>query len=136
MIGLRVGKAIVIEDSAAFTSTIRVGLDRFRADLAGMTGVEVPFQYLNRLLRGQLISAEPAMRYKFDAKRDLWVTKYAISGNRKVEVDLDRDLRVKHMTITDPTEIVDIEYSNTDERTGYPKMLELTLKSRPSYTVN
>ena len=136
MIGLRVGKAIVIEDSAAFTSTL-LGLDWTGSahDLAGMTGVEVPFQYLNRLLRGQLISAETAMRYKFDAKRDLWVTKYAISGNRKVEVDLDRDLRVKHMTIIDPTEIVDIEYSNTDERTGYPKMLELTLKSRPSYTV-
>jgi hypothetical protein len=136
MIGLRVGKAIVIEDSAAFTSTL-LGLDWTGSaqDLAGMTGVEVPFQYLNRLLRGQLISAEPAMRYRFDAKRDIWVTKYAISGNRKVEVDLDRDLRVKHMTITDPTEIVDIEYSNTDERTGYPKMLELTLKSRPSYTV-
>ena len=136
MIGLRVGKAIVIEDSAAFTSTL-LGLDWTGSakDLAGMTGVEVPFQYLNRLLRGQLISAETAMRYRFDAKRDLWVTKYTISGNRKVEVDLDRDLRVKHMTITDPTEIVNIEYSNTDERTGYPKMLELTLKSRPSYTV-
>jgi len=50
MIGLRVGKAIVIEDSAAFTSTL-LGLDWTGSaqDLAGMTGVEVPFQYLNRL---------------------------------------------------------------------------------------
>ena len=43
MIGLRVGKAIVIEDSAAFTSTL-LGLDWTGSahDLAGMTGVEVP----------------------------------------------------------------------------------------------
>jgi hypothetical protein len=39
------------------------------------------------------------------------------------------------MTISDPKEIVDIEYSNVDERTGYPMLLELTLKSRPEYTV-
>ena len=136
MIGLRVGKAIVIGDSAAFTSTL-LGLDWTGSahDLAGMTGVEVPFPYLNKLLRGQLISAEPAMRYKFDTKHDTWVTQYAISGNRHVSVALDRELHVKHMTISDPKEIVVIEYSNVDERTGYPMLLELTLKSRPEYTV-
>ena len=44
MIGLRVGKAIVIGDSAAFTSTL-LGLDWTGSahDLAGMTGVESSF---------------------------------------------------------------------------------------------
>jgi len=136
MIGLRVGKAIVIGDSAAFTSTL-LGLDWTGSahDLAGMTGVEVPFPYLNKLLRGQLISAEAAMRYKFDSKNDSWVTQYAISGNRKVIVELDRELHVKHMTISDPKEVVYIKYSNIDARTGYPMLLELRLESRPKYTV-
>jgi len=137
MIGLRVGKAIVIGDSAAFTSTL-LGLDWTGSahDLAEMTGVEVPFQYLNLLLRGQLISAEPAMRYRFNGKRDLWVTKYSTSGNRKITVYLDRDLRVKHMTISDPQEIVEIDYKTHDPRTGYPTALEIRLQSRPQYTVN
>ena len=136
MIGLRVGKAIVIGDSAAFTSTL-LGLDWTGSahDLAVMTGVEVPFPYLNKLLRGQLISAEAAMRYKFDSKNDSWVTQYAISGNRKVIVELDRELHVKHMTISDPKEVVYIKYSNIDVRTGYPMLLELRLESRPKYTV-
>ena len=39
------------------------------------------------------------------------------------------------MTISDNKEIINIEYSNIDERTGYPMLLELTLQSRPDYTI-
>jgi hypothetical protein len=137
MIGLRVGKAIVLDDSAAFTSTL-LGLDwtGSASDLAGVTGVEVPFQYLNKLLRGQLIGAEPAMRYRFDADADMWVTKYSIGPGRKVIVYLDRTLHMRHITIQDATEIVDIDYKEVDERTGYPKLMDISLASRPDYKVH
>jgi hypothetical protein len=136
MIGLRVGKAIVIGDSAAFTSTL-LGIDWTGSaeDLAEVTGVEVPFLYLNRLMRGQLIEAEPIMRYKFDGRSDLWKTEYAISRHRRVEVALDRDLHTRFMVIEDPKERVKIDYLKVDERTGYPVEMELTLDSRPEYHV-
>ena len=136
MIGLRVGKAVIINDSAAFTSTL-LGLDWTGSanDLAKMTGVDIPFPYLNKLLRGQLIYTETALRYKFDEKRGVWITNHAISKNRNVYVELDRRLHVKHMTISDNKEIINIEYSNVDERTGYPMLLEITLNSRPDYTI-
>lgn len=137
MIGLRVGKAIVIGDSAAFTSTL-LGMEwtGSASELAEITGVEVPFLYLNKLLRGQLIEAEPVMRYKFDAQKDLWTTKYSISQGRKVTAFLDRDLRLKHITIDDKKEIVDIDYPKSDPRTGYPSAMVLTLASRPNYKVD
>lgn len=136
MIGLRVGKAIVIGDSAAFTSTL-LGLDwtGSASELAEITGVEVPFQYLNKLLRGQLIDAEPAMRYKFNAEKDLWKTEYALSRGRKVTAWLDRELRLRHITVVDQKEVVDIDYPKSDERTGYPMELVVTLASRPDYKV-
>lgn len=136
MIGLRVGKAIVIGDSAAFTSTL-LGIDWTGSaeDLAEVTGIEVPFLYLNRLMRGQLIEAEPTMRYKFDAERDLWISKYPISKNRKVEIGLDRALHTSYMIIEDPKETVQMDYTKTDDRTGYPMEIVLTLKSRPDYKV-
>ena len=137
MIGLRVGKAIVIGDSAAFTSTL-LGIDWTGSaeDLAEVTGVEVPFLYLNRLMRGQLIGAEPIMRYKFDADRDLWITEYALSQGRRVEVGLDRDLHANYMVVEDPKETVTIEYLSVDEKTGYPDEMKLTLKTRPEYQVH
>lgn len=137
MIGLRVGKAIVIGDSAAFSSTLLgINWSGSAHDLADITGVEVPFAYLNLLLRGQLISAEPAMRYRYDARRELWVTQYPISRGRKVAVGLNRDLHVQRMTISDPKEVVQIFYSNIDDRTGYPRKLDISLKSQPDYTVS
>lgn len=137
MIGLRVGKAIVIGDSAAFTSTL-LGMEWTgdASELAEITGVEVPFLYLNKLLRGQLIDAEPAMRYKFDADKDLWMTKYSISGGRKVTAWLDRELRLRHINISDKKEVVDIDYPSSDPRTGYPTAMVLTLASRPDYKVD
>ena len=137
MIGLRVGKAIVIGDSAAFSSTLLgINWSGSAHDLADITGVEVPFAYLNLLLRGQLGSAEPAMRYRYDAGRELWVTQYPISRGRKVAVGLNRDLHVQRMTISDPKEVVQIFYSNIDDRTGYPRKLDISLKSQPDYTVS
>ena len=92
MIGLRVGKAIVINDSAAFSSTL-LGVEWTGSahDLAGVTGIEVPFQYLNRLLRGQLIGTNEALRYRYDGNGDHWITQYSISSDRTVTVALDRD---------------------------------------------
>ena len=136
MIGLRVGKCIVIKDSAAFTSTL-LGLDwtGSASDLAGVTGIEVPFQYLNRIMRGQLIGWDEALRYRFNADRDLWMSEYELSSKRNVRVALDRDLYLSEIIIQDPAEIAQIKYFEYDERTRYPKKIELTLVSRPEYKV-
>ena len=136
MIGLRVGKAIVINDSAAFYSTL-LGIEWTGSahDLAGVTGIEIPFQYLNRLLRGQLIGTNDAMRYRYDANGDHWVTQYAISRGRSVTVALDRDLRMNYVLIEDPLESVFIQYKSVDEETGYPTVIEITVKSQPDYKV-
>ena len=136
MIGLRVGKAIVIKDSAAFTSTL-LGLDwtGSASDLAGVTGIEVPFQYLNRILRGQLIGWDEALKYRFNADRDLWMSDYELGSNRQVRAALDRDLFLAELIIQDPTEIAQIKYLEWDERTRYPRQIELTLVSRPEYKV-
>ena len=136
MIGLRVGKAIVINDSAAFSSTL-LGVEWTGSahDLAGVTGIEIPFQYLNRLLRGQLIGTNDAMRYRYDANGDHWVTQYAIRRGRSVTVALDRDLRMSYLLIEDPLESVFIQYKNADEETGYPSVIEITIKSKPDYKV-
>ncbi len=136
MIGLRVGKAIVINDSAAFSSTL-LGVEWTGSanDLAGVTGIEVPFQYLNRLLRGQLIGTNEAMRYRYDGNGDHWVTQYAISKGRAVTVALDRDLHMSYVLIEDPLESVFIEYKSVDEETGYPTEITITLKSQPDYKV-
>ena len=137
MIGLRVGKCIVIEDSAAFTSTL-LGLDwtGSASDLAGVTGIEVPFQYLNRIMRGQLIGWDEPLKYKFNADRDLWMSDYELGPERNVRVALDRDLYLAELIIQDPKEIAQIKYFDYDERTRYPKKIELTLVSRPEYKVN
>tara|TARA_B100000787_G_scaffold72632_1_gene53455 strand:+ start:1212 stop:1958 length:747 start_codon:yes stop_codon:yes gene_type:complete len=136
MIGLRVGKAIVIGDSAAFTSTL-LGMEwtGSAADLATITGIDVPFEYLNKLLRGQLIGAEPTMRYRFKNASDTWVTKYSLSLGRKVTASLDQNLRMRHMTIEDKNEIVNIDYTKVDVRTGYPAEMVVTLQSKPEYRV-
>jgi len=136
MIGLRVGKAIVIKDSAAFTSTL-LGLDwtGSASDLAGVTGIEVPFQYLNRILRGQLIGWDEALKYRFNADRDLWMSGYELGSDRQVRAALDRDLFLAELIIQDPTEIAQIKYLEWDERTRYPRQIELTLVSRPEYKV-
>lgn len=136
MIGLRVGKAIVIKDSAAFTSTL-LGLDwtGSASDLAGVTGIEVPFQYLNRILRGQLIGWDEALKYRFNADRDLWMSDYELGSDRQVRPALDRDLFLAELIIQDPTEIAQIKYLEWDERTRYPRQIELTLVSRPEYKV-
>jgi hypothetical protein len=136
MIGLRVGKAIVINDSAAFSSTL-LGVEWTGSanDLAGVTGIEVPFQYLNRLLRGQLIGTNEAMRYRYDGNGDHWVTQYAISRGRAVTVALDRDLHMSYVLIEDPLESVFIQYKNVDEETGYPTEITITVKSQPDYKV-
>ena len=136
MIGLRVGKAIVINDSAAFSSTL-LGVEWTGSanDLAGVTGIEVPFQYLNRLLRGQLIGTNEAMRYRYDGNGDHWVTQYAISRGRAVTVALDRDLHVSYVLIEDPLESVFIQYKSVDEETGYPTEITITVKSQPDYKV-
>lgn len=136
MIGLRVGKAIVINDSAAFSSTL-LGVEWTGSanDLAGVTGIEVPFQYLNRLLRGQLIGTNEAMRYRYDGNGDLWVTQYAISRGRAVTVALDRDLHMSYVLIEDPLESVFIQYKSVDEETGYPTEIIITVKSQPDYKV-
>jgi len=136
MIGLRVGKCIVIEDSAAFTSTL-LGLDwsGSASDLAGVTGIEVPFQYLNRILRGQLIGWDEALRYRFNADRDLWMSDYDLGPKRYVRAALDRDLHLAELIIQDPAEIAQIKYFEYDERTRYPRRIELTLVSRPEYKV-
>jgi len=136
MIGLRVGKCIVIEDSAAFTSTL-LGLDwsGSASDLAGVTGIEVPFQYLNRIMRGQLIGWDEALRYRFNADRDLWMSEYDLGPKRYVRAALDRDLHLAELIIQDPAEIAQIKYFEYDERTRYPKRIELTLVSRPEYKV-
>lgn len=136
MIGLRVGKAIVINDSAAFSSTL-LGVEWTGSanDLAGVTGIEVPFQYLNRLLRGQLIGTNEAMRYRYDGNGDHWVTQYAISRGRAVTVALDRDLHMSYILIEDPLESVFIQYKSVDEETGYPTEITITVKSQPDYKV-
>ena len=136
MIGLRVGKAIVINDSAAFSSTL-LGVEWTGSanDLAGVTGIEVPFQYLNRLLRGQLIGTNEAMRYRYDGNGDRWVTQYAISRGRAVTVALDRDLHMSYVLIEDPLESVFIQYKSVDEETGYPTEITITVKSQPDYKV-
>jgi len=136
MIGLRVGKAIVINDSAAFSSTL-LGVEWTGSanDLAGVTGIEVPFQYLNRLLRGQLIGTNEAMRYRYDGNGDHWVTQYAISRGRAVTVALDRDLHMSYVLIEDPQESVFIQYKSVDEETGYPTEITITVKSQPDYKV-
>lgn len=136
MIGLRVGKAIVIRDSAAFTSTL-LGMEwtGSAADLATITGIDIPFEYLNKLLRGQLIGTETAMRYRFHNASDTWVTKYSLSLGRKVTVSLDPDLRMRHVTIEDKDEVVNIDYTKVDVRTGYPAEMVVTLKSKPEYRV-
>ena len=136
MIGLRVGKAIVINDSAAFSSTL-LGVEWTGSanDLAGVTGIEVPFQYLNRLLRGQLIGTNEAMRYRYDGNGDHWVTQYAISRGRAVTVALDRDLHMSYVLIEDPLESVFIQYKSVDEETGYPTEITITVKSQPDYKV-
>lgn len=136
MIGLRVGKSIVIKDSAAFTSTL-LGLDwtGSASDLAGVTGIEVPFQYLNRILRGQLIGLDEALKYRFNADRDLWMSDYSLGSDRQVRAALDRDLFLAEIIIQDPAEIAQIKYLEWDERTRYPKRIELTLVSRPEYKV-
>lgn len=136
MIGLRVGKCIVIKDSAAFTSTL-LGLDwsGSASDLAGVTGIEVPFQYLNRIMRGQLIGWDEALRYRFNADRDLWMSEYDLGTNRYVRAALDRDLHLAELIIQDPAEIAQIKYFEYDERTRYPKRIELTLVSRAEYKV-
>ena len=136
LIGLRVGKAIVIGDSAAFTSTL-LGMEWIgsAADLADITGIDVPFEYLNKLLRGQLIGAEPAMRYRFKNASDTWVTKYSLSLGRKVTVSLDQDLHLRHLTIEDKDEIVNIDYTKVDVRTGYPAEMVVTVQSKPEYRV-
>ena len=136
MIGLRVGKAIVINDSAAFSSTL-LGVEWTGSanDLAGVTGIEVPFQYLNRLLRGQLIGTNEAMRYRYDGNGDHWVTQYAISRGRAVTVALDRDLHMSYVLIQDPLESVFIQYKSVDEETGYPTEITITVKSQPDYKV-
>ena len=136
MIGLRVGKAIVINDSAAFSSTL-LGVEWTGSanDLAGVTGIEVPFQYLNRLLRGQLIGTNEAMRYRYDGNGDHWVTQYAVSRGRAVTVALDRDLHMSYVLIEDPLESVFIQYKSVDEETGYPTEITITVKSQPDYKV-
>jgi len=136
MIGLRVGKAIVINDSAAFSSTL-LGVEWTGSanDLAGVTGIEVPFQYLNRLLRGQLIGTNEAMRYRYDGNGDHWVTQYTISRGRAVTVALDRDLHMSYVLIEDPLESVFIQYKSVDEETGYPTEITITVKSQPDYKV-
>ena len=136
MIGLRVGKAIVINDSAAFSSTL-LGVEWTGSanDLAGVTGIEVPFQYLNRLLRGQLIGTNEAMRYRYDGNGDHWITQYAISRGRAVTVALDRDLHMSYVLIEDPLESVFIQYKSVDEETGYPTEITITVKSQPDYKV-
>ena len=136
MIGLRVGKCIVIEDSAAFTSTL-LGLDwtGSASDLAGVTGIEVPFQYLNRIMRGQLIGWDDALKYKFNADRDLWMSNYELGPQRNVSVALNRELYLAELIIHDPVEIAHIKYFEYDERTRYPKKIELTLVSRSEYKV-
>ena len=136
MIGLRVGKAIVINDSAAFSSTL-LGVEWTGSanDLAGVTGIEVPFQYLNRLLRGQLIGTNEAMRYRYDGNGDLWVTQYTIRRGRAVTVALDRDLHMSYVLIEDPLESVFIQYKSVDEETGYPTEIIITVKSQPDYKV-
>ena len=136
MIGLRVGKAIVINDSAAFSSTL-LGVEWTGSanDLAGVTGIEVPFQYLNRLLRGQLIGTNEAMRYRYDGNGDHWVTQYAISRGRAVTIALDRDLHMSYVLIEDPLESVFIQYKSVDEETGYPTEITITVKSQPDYKV-
>jgi len=136
MIGLRVGKCIVIKDSAAFTSTL-LGLEwsGSASDLAGVTGIEVPFQYLNRILRGQLIGWDEALRYRFNADRDLWMSDYDLGPKRYVRAALDRDLHLAELIIQDPAEIAQIKYFEYDERTRYPRRIELTLVSRPEYKV-
>ncbi|MBL6670688.1 MAG: DUF4292 domain-containing protein [Flavobacteriaceae bacterium] len=136
LIGLRVGKAIVINDSAAFSSTL-LGVEWTGSanDLAGVTGIEVPFQYLNRLLRGQLIGTNEAMRYRYDGNGDHWVTQYAISRGRAVTVALDRDLHMSYVLIEDPLESVFIQYKSVDEETGYPTEITITVKSQPDYKV-
>ena len=136
MIGLRVGKALVINDSAAFSSTL-LGVEWTGSanDLAGVTGIEVPFQYLNRLLRGQLIGTNEAMRYRYDGNGDHWVTQYAISRGRAVTVALDRDLHMSYVLIEDPLESVFIQYKSVDEETGYPTEITIAVKSQPDYKV-
>ncbi|MCH1406359.1 MAG: DUF4292 domain-containing protein [Schleiferiaceae bacterium] len=136
MIGLRVGKAIVINDSAAFSSTL-LGVEWTGSahDLAGVTGIEVPFQYLNRLLRGQLIGTNEALRYRYDGNGDHWIAQYSISSDRTVTVALDRNLHMSFVLIEDPFESVFIQYKSVDEKTGYPNDIEITIKSQPDYKV-
>ena len=75
------------------------------------------------------------MRYRFHNASDTWVTKYSLSLGRKVTVSLDPDLRMRHVTIEDKDEVVNIDYTKVDVRTGYPAEMVVTLKSKPEYRV-
>jgi hypothetical protein len=60
---------------------------------------------------------------------------YELGAERQVRVALDRDLYLSELIIQDPKEIAQIKYFEYDERTRYPKKIELTLVSRPEYKV-
>lgn len=136
LIGLRVGKAIVLGDSAAFSSTL-LGMEWTGSanDLAKVTGVEVPFQYLNRLMRGQLIGTNQNLKYRYNAWSELWVATYELSDSRRVTLALNTDLKMSWIEITDEGDQARIDYSAFDNTTGYPIEMMLTLKSRPEYVV-
>jgi hypothetical protein len=63
------------------------------------------------------------------------MSEYELSSKRNVRVALDRDLYLSEIIIQDPAEIAQIKYFEYDERTRYPKKIELTLVSRPEYKV-
>ena len=60
---------------------------------------------------------------------------YSLGTDRQVRAALDRDLFLAEIIIQDPAEIAQIKYLEWDERTRYPRQIELTLVSRPEYKV-
>lgn len=127
-IGVRIGKAIVIGDSAAFSSTlIAEKWAGSASDLAQKTGIEIPFLYLNRLLRGQLIGTDETLKYMYNEWSESWVAKYELEGNIHVKLALNRALKMKWIEIAAQGESLRILYDSFDELTGYPTSMKVQI---------
>ncbi len=130
-IGVRIGKAIVIGDSAAFTSTlIAEKWAGSASDLAQRTGIEIPFLYLNRLLRGQLIGTNETLKYLYNDWSESWVARYELEGNVQVQLALNRSLKMKWIEIAAQGELLRVSYLSYDETTGYPTSMKVQIDGR------
>lgn len=136
LIGLRVGKAVVYDDSAAFSSTLLgIKWSGSSSDLADMVGIEMPFEYLDEILRGQLIGVEEPLKFRYNGFSQKWTVNYHISDSRSVEALLNTKFQLVQLRIIDAAETVTIKYEDYDEVTGYPQKLTLSLLSNSAYKV-